>query len=73
MPGPGPAADHHPGPGASRPARRPAERAALPARPRELPGPSPARQAREKEPGSDREIEGLVVTEARIAQLGGDR
>ena len=36
-----------PAPGASRPARRPAGRAALPARPRELPAPAPARRARE--------------------------
>jgi hypothetical protein len=62
-----------PAPGGARPARRPGGPAALPARPRELPAPAPARPARDGGPDSGREIEGLVVTEAWIAQLGGDR
>jgi hypothetical protein len=62
-----------PAPGVSQRARGPGGRAALPARPRELPAPAPARPARAERPDSGREIEGLVVTEAWIAQLGGDR
>ena len=73
VPGPGPAADHHPGPGRL-PAGPEARRAGgasspAPGAARACPGPA----GPGKRPDSDREIEGLVVTEAWIAQLGGDR